>query len=228
MPSFSIQFIPNSSSVLWPGADGPDYAIGANPSRYRSVIYQGMDLGQALSNTQSFEEFAGGVPGAVETPTSTTLPPGTVDPALPPGLPVAPVSGSGITTGTAVTEIYARDHMNRKISFVRRDTYPVSGVVWNVRAGAPQDLSGGRLLFTAKWDYKDTSAVITRSSDPSDGILFTSPTTGEWEMTILPAQTAGLPNVTLRLVYDLQFTDAAGAVSTVMRGPLVILPDVST
>jgi hypothetical protein len=95
-------------------------------------------------------------------------------------------------------------------------------------AGAPLDLTGLIMTFTAKYHLMDPDddAVITKSD--IDGIVVDyDPTTGIAVLTIDPEDTATLPPIRTRLFWDLQVDNGAGDVRTPLTGTLNINADVT-
>lgn len=85
------------------------------------------------------------------------------------------------------------------------------------------DLTGGSVRFTASYQV-DGTPVFTKTSvtgiavtDPAGGLATVSIAAADWA-----AYTGKGP-----LVYDVEVTTAAGKVSTVLKGTITVLQDVS-
>jgi len=114
-------------------------------------------------------------------------------------------------------------------------------IVWNPQTGqvasqaqlapfppgfAPLDISGGKLWFTLKRTYVDPdSAAVAQLSSPAGGITITSAQSGRATISLPPQATLNFPDGTVQLVYDVQFKDAAGNVTTTEGGPIDVAPD---
>jgi hypothetical protein len=94
--------------------------------------------------------------------------------------------------------------------------------------GAPVDLSGATLRFTAKRGRlePDADAVLSKSTAGGGGITITDAPGGIARVDVLPADTDALARA-VRLVWDLQAVDAASKVRTLATGRLVIHADVT-
>lgn len=96
-------------------------------------------------------------------------------------------------------------------------------------AGAPLDLTGKTLIFTAKRAVVDPDPGVFQKRTGA-GIAIRSPqsgaTKGVADVAILPADTAGLPAYRTTLIYDAELVDG-GAVSTLETGTLTVAPDVT-
>lgn len=140
---------------------------------------------------------------------------------IPPSPPVYPILFSSDI-------VYGREHFSVDLKMIRQDTY--SRTLNVIQDGQYFDLTDCDIRMTFKWAYTDddADAVFVLTTDTDDGIVITSPTTGEFVFTILPEDTEDLPAHTVRLLYDAQVTDTQGNVYTVAIGHLMVVPDVST
>lgn len=93
--------------------------------------------------------------------------------------------------------------------------------------GVVYSLVGCNMWFTAKWAFKDLDVAAVFQKTIGSGIVLTSPANGLATITILPADTAILPNSKVLLLYDCQVKDASGKIYTVSYGNLIFLPDVT-
>jgi hypothetical protein len=93
----------------------------------------------------------------------------------------------------------------------------------------PQTLLGATVRFTAKRDLNEPYALATIRKDTGaiGGVTITNAPMGLAEVALEPADTEDLPNVRCELFYDVQATDSGGAVMTLARGLLIVLPDVT-
>ncbi len=90
-------------------------------------------------------------------------------------------------------------------------------------AGDPLDISTATLEWTAKHEPFDP-AVITKST--ADGITVTDGPGGLATLTIDPADTADFVDMTVRLVWELEMTQA-GETKTLAQGTIDVEPDVA-
>jgi hypothetical protein len=107
----------------------------------------------------------------------------------------------------------------------RGDTNNYTGTVLD-SAGDAVDLTGATLRFTAKLnrgDADNATGVIAKTT--GSGITHTNAATGQYRITLAPADTSSLTATTLYF-WDLQLTDGAGSVFTVDNGTLTITTDV--
>ena len=123
--------------------------------------------------------------------------------------------------------------MDRKdLSIVRSDTYIFDVVAKrpdpDTGSLVPIDLTTGKAWFTAKRTLNDldANAVIQLSTTTSGVILLAAPL-GIVRVTIPPLATTSLPNDPVALQYDIQVSDAAGVVTTIQKGLLMVEPDVT-
>jgi hypothetical protein len=121
--------------------------------------------------------------------------------------------------------IYGRDHLNLQLTMVRGDTYSFDIAV--LQNGAPFNLTGCTLLFTAKYNVRDASPFFQRSS-VTGGITVTNATGGLATVAFTPSNTTPLALHIYDLPYDIQVTDGSGNIYTPIRGILRVLPDVTT
>lgn len=92
--------------------------------------------------------------------------------------------------------------------------------------GAAVNLTGASLTFTARMDYS-APVLVTKSSATASEITVTNAAGGLAEVYLIPADTSALPHATVYPVYDVQLTQAAGTVTTVVRGKITVNPDVT-
>lgn len=121
--------------------------------------------------------------------------------------------------------IYGRDHLNLQLTMVKGDTYSFDIAV--IQNGAAFNLTGCTILFTAKYNVKDSGFVFQRSS-VTGGVTITNATGGLATVAFTPANTSGLASHIIDLPYDIQVTDGSGNIYTPIRGILRVLPDVTT
>jgi hypothetical protein len=110
---------------------------------------------------------------------------------------------------------------------VRGDTYKFNaGAVLN---GAPVDLTGKTLKMTAKFAPTDTAgqAVFTLSTSNPAEILVTSASGGLFTVTISSSKTTTLPFFLTRLYYDIEMSDGAGVINTLLQGTLNVKPNIT-
>lgn len=95
--------------------------------------------------------------------------------------------------------------------------------------GTPADISGCKLWFWVKLaaSNPDSTALISKSTDPGEGITITNPTGGIAEVTIDRVDTASLPvtQTGRKLAWSLQVLDGASKVSTLAKGSILINRD---
>jgi hypothetical protein len=104
------------------------------------------------------------------------------------------------------------------ISHTRGDTF-VRNLAFKDDQGAAIDLTGSTVKFTIKTNPGDASPVLQATA-----VVYT-PATGEGVVTFTAAQMAlALGNYW----YDIQLTDAAGVVTTILKGGFQITFDVTT
>lgn len=98
---------------------------------------------------------------------------------------------------------------------------PTSGVL------LPIDLAGAKVWFVAKRFVTDAdlNAKLFLTT-PSDVLIVSAPG-GQVRVTIPKGSLAGLPDDPLPLPYEVQVLEAAGALTTVQRGFLRVVPDVA-
>ncbi len=123
--------------------------------------------------------------------------------------------------------------MLQQRSMSRGDSLSFLVPLVNPSTGAPLDLTGAKIWFTAKNNYVDPDirAVIALDSDTVSGngavTILTPATSGQARIDINPIATRAQPDGVVKLVYDVQVKDAAGFVTTVENGTLTIIPDVT-
>jgi hypothetical protein len=93
--------------------------------------------------------------------------------------------------------------------------------------GAPLDLTGLELTFTAKSRLHDADEDALVVKTVGEGIeVDEDPTTGIATLTILPEDTLDFVDA-YRLVWDLQVDNGAGEIRTPLTGRLVVSADVT-
>jgi len=87
----------------------------------------------------------------------------------------------------------------------------------------PLDLSGYSARMQARHGYDAGSPVLSLTTG-GGGITITGPS-GEVAIAITNAQSAALPAG--KLVYDVELVSGAGAVTKLIRGTMVVVPEVT-
>jgi len=142
-------------------------------------------------------------------------PTGSLDPPFPPVWPYF------FSTGI----LYGKDEM-RNVEMYRGDTPDIDVTV--TKDGVAVNLTGGTLRFSVKWRTQDADVdVIFVRTSPAGGIVFTDAVNGKARISLAAANTSGLPGRRVDLFYDLQLTDSAGKIFTVLAGMFIVKPDVS-
>jgi len=110
----------------------------------------------------------------------------------------------------------------------RGDTLTFELALTNPKTGAPLDITGAKIWFTAKNNYvdPDNQAVIALDT-VSGGVAITDAVRGLARVDVPPLATRSFPDGPVKTVYDVQIKDAAGIVTTVESGTLKVWPDVS-
>jgi hypothetical protein len=92
--------------------------------------------------------------------------------------------------------------------------------------GDAVDLAGASLIFSLKFIATASTALIEKTSaKPAEIDILTPTTNGIAEIFLLPADTTSLrPKV---YTFDVQLTDSGGKISTLLRGNLNLLQDVT-
>jgi hypothetical protein len=111
------------------------------------------------------------------------------------------------------------------LKFYRGDTRTLSIAV--KRQSQAVNLAGASLTFTAKRSVADADDAAIIQKSVGLGITVDDEPGGLATLTILPEDTSGITTVPLTLQYDLQLTEADETVTTVARGQLTILDDVT-
>lgn len=112
----------------------------------------------------------------------------------------------------------------------RREMFRGDSLIFTARIqtsqGAVFNLTGARILMTAKYSYSyaDSEAVFQLSTDMGGGITVTSIPTGAIRVEVAPAKTYLMPDGKVDLVYDLKVIGADGVVTTVESGILTVKP----
>lgn len=114
-------------------------------------------------------------------------------------------------------------NVSDNFTIVRGDTYVES---WAITLnGSAVDLTGGKLYFTLKSGYAVADPGSLQLTSPSSGITIDNAAGGLATMTITATQTAALtPGA---YVYDIQFKDSNGKVTTFARGIATVDYDVT-
>ena len=90
-----------------------------------------------------------------------------------------------------------------------------------------EDLTGAvGVWMTAKAAYTDADPG-TFQKTIADGITVIDAATGTIQVDLDPTDTSALAGQTARLYYDIQVEDVANKVSTLVRGRLIVRPDVT-
>jgi hypothetical protein len=92
--------------------------------------------------------------------------------------------------------------------------------------GAPVNLAGASLRFTAKRSTSQADSAALIALTIGDGITVTDAAGGLAHVEATPAKTSGLEAATLSLTWDEQLTTGT-QVFTVASGYLTVMPDVS-
>jgi hypothetical protein len=126
------------------------------------------------------------------------------------------------------TQPYGRDFLNLNLKMIRANDYSFNIQV--ILSGNPVNCTGGFLRMSAKWQPTDTDGnEIFAVESPSSGITWINQSQGTAniliarDLTNIPA----VPYHRIDVPYDVQLTNAAGQVQTVMYGTLTILPNIS-
>jgi hypothetical protein len=106
---------------------------------------------------------------------------------------------------------------------VRGDTNLYDGTV--TRDGAPLPLDGCTLKLTVKRNELDVDADSVFQLVAGEGITITNAANGLYAVEIEPALTLGLPERAFH--YDVQLTEPAGRVTTIVTGLLRLAGDVT-
>jgi hypothetical protein len=146
--------------------------------------------------------------------TSSTLPPD-ADPPFPPVFPYPFISDL----------IYGKEHLDVTIRMIRGDTYGFTLRV--IQAGESFDITGATFWMTAKWHVTDADGAAVFQISTADDMAILDPENGRVGVTIKPSKTIGLPASKIDLSYDIQMKTSTGDVHTVLRGTLVVTPDVT-
>jgi hypothetical protein len=93
---------------------------------------------------------------------------------------------------------------------------------------SPYDLTGCSLWFTAKQSYVDADAAAIIQKTVGSGITVTDAQKGIAAIVVLPADTEDLDGAKVNLYWDVQLETASGDVWTIVKGNLIINPDVTT
>lgn len=114
----------------------------------------------------------------------------------------------------------------------RGDSLILDIQVTDQNTGAPVNLTGAKVWFTAKRHPRDSDAqaVIAKwgsEGGAQNGVSFPDPVNGKATITILPSDTTPLPDADDTLYYDIQVKESSGVVSTVEWGKLKVLVDIT-
>jgi hypothetical protein len=117
--------------------------------------------------------------------------------------------------------------MNQSLRITRGDTKTFNLILRLNNAAF--NLSQKTLFFTAKYSMEDldAAAVISKSTNGTDEITITNEAGGLANLKLKPVDTSSLPPFNVPLLYDLQAVDVNGDVFTVLRGVLMVTPDIT-
>lgn len=96
-----------------------------------------------------------------------------------------------------------------------------SWVFTDIRDGAPYNLTGATISFTAKRKNNEGSNVFQKTV--GSGIVITTPASGIFTVTLSAGDTSSLAKRTHILDYDIVVTKS-GVVKTIQAGDLVVYP----
>jgi hypothetical protein len=146
--------------------------------------------------------------------------PTAADPPFPPVLPYL----------FSTDLLYGRDSVGDAIKMVRLDTVEIDFVAIEDNNGNALDLTSAVLTMTARYETTSTGVVFQLTS-PSNGIVITDATAGEFTVTIPSVATILVPLIRTVLFFDIQ-ASFGGPIPTVRktlnRGQLIVLPDITT
>ena len=113
----------------------------------------------------------------------------------------------------------------------RGDTIQIPFQVVQRRAETAIDVTGWTFWFTAKYalPQPDREAAIAQDNivGGNGGVALVAPAMGQGVVTVQPITTRAFPDGPVRMEYDLQCLDLAGVVTTIERGAIVVVPDVT-
>lgn len=203
-------YVVNTSNTLLDADPGSPVLTVLNADTAEVVIGPTTDWTHVMTGIYRYT-VAGGLPAGhyVATWTADVLG-AAMDPQIEDMFITAPVSTASVAVATSDLELTRGD--TRTWAFtIERD-------------GAPVDLTGSTVRFTAKRSYADADAdaVIAKSTD-DDVQIFDAAAGVAWVI-VNPTDTSAL-EAPLSLVWDLEI-DAAGVISTPLQGTLEIAPDV--
>lgn len=95
------------------------------------------------------------------------------------------------------------------------------------RDGLPVDLTGATLWFTAKRSPADVDADAVFQKSTGSGISVSDAAGGLARVTVAPTDTSTLSNTDQTLECDVQLKEADGTVTTVARGQLILIPQIT-
>lgn len=113
------------------------------------------------------------------------------------------------------------------LNMVRGSTLSFDFSVTNTATGLAENLTGGTLKFTAKWDFTDVDGSAVFQKTIGSGITVTNAAGGLANVTIAASDTTSLPATIVNLNYDLKYTDASSNVWPILYGLLTIVPNVT-
>ena len=119
---------------------------------------------------------------------------------------------------------------NTQLEMVRGDQRDVIVPVVQVTGTSTSaaNLTGKRVIMTAKYDYTDSDAnAVFQKTTGGGGIVVATATNGTATVTIDSDDTSGLPAMVTKLFWDVQVDDNPGAPVTVDKGVLTVYPDVT-
>lgn len=114
---------------------------------------------------------------------------------------------------------------NTNLTMVRGDEYGVRfQALYN---GDPMPLTGAELYFTAKWRFSDPDDEAVFQYTTADQIEVLDVDEGTFRVVVDPDDTVGLPARRTVLRYDVKVITATDRPYTLVRGNLIVEPNVS-
>ncbi len=86
---------------------------------------------------------------------------------------------------------------------------------------APFDLTGSRVHFSLKKNLNDQDPPLIKKSTIFGGVTVLDAVAGDVQISLTPADTQGLPNLTQHYVFDVKVREPDGSVFTVLCGEIV-------
>jgi hypothetical protein len=116
-------------------------------------------------------------------------------------------------------EMYRGDTLEVPFQAMSKDETPV-----------PVDITGAKVWFTVKYNYGDPDSLAVSAFDSVVdplNVVITTALQGIGKA-ILPAiATRAFPDGDVTCIYDIQMKTAAGAISTIKSGTILVHPDVT-